>query len=95
MNLDVFTGREDLPTPKQDPDFWRLVTDKNTKKCFVILILNELRRYDPYRDNEIKVLSKLKGFQEAIDLMNNLSSLEDQSLPSDDPFSKGEVIEEQ
>jgi len=88
MNNDVFTSQADLPTKEQDPDFWRLVSDKNTKKCIVLLILDQLRRYDPLRDNDTRVLAKLKGYQEMIDLFTTLSGEEDQSLPSDDPFAK-------
>jgi len=88
MNHDIFTSRDDLPTQTEDPDFWRLVTDKNTKKCFVLLILNELRKYDPMRDDGTIVLAKLKGLQEAIDLMTTLADTNDHSAPSDDPFIK-------
>lgn len=88
MNSDVFTSKTDLPTKDQDPDFWRLVSDKNTKKCIVLLILDQLRRYDPLRDNDTRVLGKLKGYQEMIDLFSTLSGEVEESLPSDDPFDR-------
>jgi len=88
MSLDVFTSREDLPSKTEDPDFWRLVSDRNTKKCFVLLILNELRKYDDAKGSPTRTLAKLKGWQESIDLMTTLAGEDDSSLPSDDPFIK-------
>jgi hypothetical protein len=95
-NNNIFTGQEGLPTQTQDPDFWRLVSDDNTRKCVVLLILDTLRRYNPNtgEDSDTRILMKLKGFQELIDLTAVLPSHinEDQSLPSDDPFSRGKEV---
>jgi len=100
MITDIFTAQEDLPTQEQDANFWRLVHDPNNKKLVVLLILNTLRRYDSFTNevDPVKILEKLKGFQEMIDLRHSLAgSQTDQSLPSDDPFDKNHlaVVEEQ
>lgn len=93
-NNNIFTSGDTLPTKEKDPDFWRLVTDDNTKKCVVLLILNELRAYNPQTsESDTRTLMKLKGFQELIDLTATLPGVnEDQSLPSDDPFSRGKEV---
>src|SRR6478609_10154669 len=93
-NNNIFTSGDSLPTKSADPDFWRLVTDDNTKKCVVLLILNTLRGYTPFNEeSDTRILMKLKGFQELIDLTATLPGVhEDQSLPSDDPFSRGKEV---
>lgn len=89
---DIFTRISDLPTEKQDPEFWTLVGNPNLKKCVVLLILNELRRYpvegltDP---STRSVLAKLKGYQEMIDLIPAILDPESkESLSTDDPFKE-------
>jgi len=95
MSNNIFTSRQDLPSRKEDPDFWRLITDPDTKKCFVLLILNELRKYDDSKGNPTRIIAKLKGWQESIDLMQTLSDDTDPSPPSDDPFIKANKAEEE
>lgn len=73
---------EDIPDPKQEPEFWSMLNNPNFKQVVNFIILNELRKYNPETLNDAQCrteLAKLKAYQELIDLPQGLmiSSKED------------------
>ena len=70
MNKTILTF-EDIPDAEKDPEFWSVIQSEAYKKVANLLLLNEVRRYNPAElTNEScrSQLAKIKAFQEMIDL---------------------------
>lgn len=66
---------DDIPTEDQDEKFYEFIRDDKFKAIANLLILNELRKYDPeaITSEACKVsLAKMKAYQELLDLPSAL-----------------------
>ena len=66
---------KDIPTEEQDNQFYEFIRNDRYKEIANLLILNELRKYDPeaLTPEACKVtLAKMKAFQELLDLPDAL-----------------------
>jgi hypothetical protein len=78
-----FYNLEGLPTPDQDKKFWDLVEHQDFKHTVNFLIINELRKFDPAMLNNDQCrtqLSKLKAWQELLDLPTAISGADQDKI---------------
>jgi hypothetical protein len=69
MNKPIY-DKSGIPKPEENPEFYAVITNPNYAHINVLMILNELRKYEPEALNDQQCrtqLAKLKAFQSMID----------------------------
>ena len=82
-----FYDRSGIPSEEKNPEFYSFITNDIYAHINVLMILNELRKYDPETLNDQQhrtVLGKLKAFQTMIDFPHGIVNQEFDSGPTDE-----------
>ena len=62
---------KDIPEADKEPDFWQFIGNEDFKEVALLMILNEIRKYEPETltaEACRSQLAKIKAFAEMIDI---------------------------
>lgn len=77
----------EIPTPEANPEFYALITNPIYANINVLMIINELRKYEPEVLNDAQCrtqLAKLKAFQTMIDFPYSVINKEEDDGVTDE-----------